>query len=73
MCRHRGAGADAHWDVGWREFNGFAQPVNFSYLNDLRHVANLLGFRGRYQVAHQDWDGAIHALEGAFRNDAAHW
>ncbi|HEX4793981.1 MAG TPA: hypothetical protein VH370_09325 [Humisphaera sp.] len=56
---------EAHWDVGWREF-GFAEPLSFDYLNALRHNANLLGFRGRYQIAHNDWAGADYTLQSMF-------
>jgi len=54
---------DAHWDLTWPDGD---RSFQLSYLNDLRHMANLLGFRGRYQVVHGDWAGADYTLQTAF-------
>jgi len=56
---------EAHWDTGWRE-RGFAGPSPFAYLDDLRHAANLLNFRGRYQILHGDWVAAHYTLQTEF-------
>jgi hypothetical protein len=52
---------DADWDVGWRE-RGFGGTNPVAYLNDLRHVQNLLAFRAQYRVWQRDWGGAEYTL-----------
>ena len=56
---------EAHWDTGWRE-RGFSDLSSLAYLNDVRHAANLLNFRGRYQILHGDWDAAHYTLQTEF-------
>jgi hypothetical protein len=56
---------DAEWDAGWRE-TGFADGKWTSYLNDLRHAMNLLGFRARYQLSRGDFAGAEYTLQTGF-------
>jgi hypothetical protein len=51
--------------VGWRETR-FADSEWTSYLNDLRHAINLLGFRARYQLTRGDWAGAEYTLQTGF-------
>lgn len=56
---------EAHWDVGWRETR-LADNDWLSYLNDMRHHANLLAFRVRYQLSRGDWAGAEYTMQTAF-------
>lgn len=55
---------EAHWDAGWRELGFGDAPL--PYLNDLRHVANLLAFRARVQVYRKDWAGAERTMQTGF-------
>jgi len=56
---------DAVWDTGWREraFGGL-QP--FGYMSPLRHLANVLSFRARFQISQRNWDAAHHTLQTEF-------
>jgi len=56
---------DAIWNTGWRE-RGFTGPYPFAYLSDLRHVENLLSFRGRLQVSQNNWAAAQYTMQSAF-------
>ena len=56
---------EAHWDTGWRE-RGFGGKSPFGYADDLRHAANLLSFRARFQIAQHDWAGAEYTLQTEF-------
>ena len=56
---------DAHWDIGWRELDFYDQQA-FVYCNDMRHSANLLNFRARYQISQGDWPAAQYTFQTAF-------
>lgn len=56
---------EAEWDLGWREL-GLENQRTLSYLNDLRHAANLVSFRARVQVLGQDWPAAAYSLQTGF-------
>lgn len=55
---------DAQWDAVWRERGFRENPL--PYLNDLRHVANLLSFRARVQISRKHWTAAAYTLQSIF-------
>src|SRR4051812_31717950 len=57
---------DVAWDAGWREGPPPGKRSSFGYLSDMRHMANLLAFRGRYQIVQRDWPAAEYTLQTQF-------
>ena len=60
----------ARRDVNWERIWDIDPPHpeligqgRFDYLNDLRHVENLLSFRSRLEMLDGDWDAAHHTIQ----------
>ena len=56
---------EAIWDTGWREPE-LRGSSRWGYVEDLRHAENLLSFRARLEISHQDWDAATHTMQTEF-------
>lgn len=56
---------EAEWDAGWRE-RGLEDQKVFSYLADLHHAVNILGFRAASRVKQGDWAAAEQSLQTSF-------
>ena len=54
---------DVHWDVGLRE-RGFNALL--PHLNTIKHLVNVLGVQARFQIAQQDWPGALRTMQTGF-------
>jgi len=54
---------EAVWDL---HINAPLRGYLFTYLNDLRHVINLLSFRIMYQESQRDWNAAHYSMQTQF-------
>jgi hypothetical protein len=54
----------ADWDDDWPDARFGAKE--FQYRDDLRHAANLLSFRARFQISQRDWSDASYTLQTSF-------
>jgi hypothetical protein len=54
----------AVWDDDWPDPKLGAKSL--AYRDDLRHAANLLSFRARFEISQGDWSAAIYTLQTSF-------